>query len=92
MPFFNYSLSRYKLSSIVIILDLIVCTVFIIYIVSVTKSIKSEAADYDNELLQITDFAVRVKNLPDHKNYNTLDQLRSILTSHFTRVLGEFNN
>jgi hypothetical protein len=50
---------------LVVSLDLIICTVFIVYIASVTKSIKTEATDYDNELLQVTDFAVRVKNLPD---------------------------
>ena len=45
-----------------------------------------EARDYDNELIQVTDFAIRVKNLP--KELKSPEELRALLTAHFSRILG----
>jgi hypothetical protein len=37
----------------------------------------------------MTDFAVRVKNLPPLKEYETLDQLKAHLTMHINKVVAK---
>lgn len=50
-------------------------------------NIKREAVINDDNFVQITDFAVSVKGLPDISEYKTQDQLRAMLIIHFTKII-----
>lgn len=78
---------RYKITVLVIALDLTVCFAFIIYTNFVKYSIKREARDYEADMLLISDFAIKVKNLPEPSEYKSLEQLKMMLTLHFNRVI-----
>lgn len=60
----------------------------VLAIIAFTKILigtQEEYADmFDQATIEMTDFTIRVKNLPHHKYYNNNDDLfRAILTSHF---------
>jgi hypothetical protein len=73
VPGFKHEFDRSKLSVLVVSLDLVVSIAFVIYISILKRFIKSEKVEYDERLLTITDFAVRVKNFPKAKEFKSLD-------------------
>ena len=78
---------RFKITVLAITLDLVVCLAFIVYTNIAKHSIKREARDYESDMLLMSDFAIKVKNLPEPAQYQTLEQLKMMLTLHFNQVI-----
>ena len=78
---------RFKITVLTITLDLLVCFAFIVYTNIAKHSIKQEARDFESDMLLMSDFAIKVKNLPEPEHYQTLEQLKIMLTLHFNRVI-----
>lgn len=72
---------------LVISLDFAIILTFILYVLLTDWNIKRETVINDEDFVQITDFAVSVKGLPDVSEYKTQDQLRAMLIIHFTKII-----
>lgn len=72
---------------LVISLDFAIILSFILYVQLTDWNIKRETVINDEDFVQITDFAVSVKGLPDVSEYKTQDQLRAMLIIHFTKII-----
>lgn len=57
-------MTRRRLANIVISCDAIICLIFVINILWMNKAISNEQHDVDKKFVHMTDFTVRVKNLP----------------------------
>lgn len=76
-------MKRQDLTAMVFALDLAVIFFFVIYIYSQKFCIRREAKSFDLGNTTITDFAVRIKNLPSPKEYqNSVPQLKALLALH----------
>ena len=73
LPLLSQSWPRFKLTYLVISLDFAIILAFIFYIVLMGWNIRREAAISDDNYVQVTDFAVTVKGLPDISEYKTQD-------------------
>ena len=72
MPLLKSSLSRESLTTLVVTMDLIICFVFIIYIKVEQVNIKRESQINDSDFVTMSDFTVRIKNMPPKKSYESL--------------------
>lgn len=72
-------MSRSDLTIIVITFDLLVCVTFVVLSALMMSWIDDEATINDVEYVQITDFSVRIKNLPPVSVYKNLEQLKAML-------------
>jgi len=76
MPDINFPLlkkywPRFKLTYLVISSDFAIIFSFVLFIVIIDWNIKREAAVADQNYVQVTDFALTVKGLPDISEYKT---------------------
>lgn len=69
MPWLQLSVERQLLTNIVLGLDLLIVTAFCIYTLMMDKLIKKEASIFDSKTLTITDFALKITNLPSQNVY-----------------------
>ena len=69
------------------VLDLVICLWVIINISLFDIFIKREDTFVDDSYLQMTDFTVRIKNMPPQREYHTLHQLKAQLATHLTKVV-----
>lgn len=51
------------------------------------RLIKREAKDFDKATYTITDFTLKVMNLPSQKFYKDTQQLRALMTEHMKVVV-----
>lgn len=51
--------------------------------------INREDTFVDDKYLQMTDFAVRIKNIPPRREYNSVFQLKAQLTTHLSKVVKD---
>ena len=65
--------SRARVANIVIACDAIICLAFILNTAWLGRSINQEQYDVDKKYVHMTDFAVRIKNLPGKEYYEKLD-------------------
>ena len=80
--------SRRKLANIVIACDAVICLIFACNIWWLGRSISLEQYYINKDSVQMTDYAVRVKNLPeDGEGYANLDDLQAQLEEHIARVV-----
>lgn len=84
---YQLSVSRNDLTIIVIAFDILVCVTFVILSALMMYWIEEEAIVNDIDYTQITDFAIRIKNLPPLSEYKDLEQLRAMLTIYLTKGL-----
>lgn len=66
-------MSRSDLTIIVIAFDILVCVTFVILSGFMMGWIEEEAEVNDIDYIQITDFAMRIKNLPPLSEYKDLE-------------------
>jgi hypothetical protein len=50
--------------------------------------IRREVFDVSKDFVQMTDFTVRVRNLPPIDSYDALDQLAAALTLHIRKIVA----
>ena len=73
------TITRQTLAIIVCVMDLIICLWVILNISLFDIFIKREDRFVDDKYLQMTDFTVRIKNMPPQREYHTLYQLKAQL-------------
>jgi hypothetical protein len=83
------TIERTDLSTFVVFLDILICLAFICNTAHIRRYITLEEHDIDIQNVQVTDFAVRIKNLPDAEEYNSLNQLKAMLSLHIKDVIGK---
>ena len=66
-------INRTRLANICIACDALICIIFAVNILWVARAITVEQYVVDKKYVQMTDFAVRVKNLPQKPAYDTLE-------------------
>ena len=65
-----------------------ICLLFVLNAVWMHHFIKKEERDEDRRLVQLSDFAVRIKNLPPAESFNNnIEQLRAMLHFHITEIV-----
>ena len=84
---YSVTVSRSELTGIVVLCDLAIVIGFIITTGVLDHYIYKEAEELDNNFVQITDFSLRVKNLPEIQDYKSLEQLRAMLQTHLEMVV-----
>jgi len=67
------SVSRSDLTIIIIAFDILVCVTFVILSGMMMGWIEEEALINDIDYTQITDFSIRIKNLPPQSVYKDLE-------------------
>lgn len=70
-PLLNKYWPRFKLTYLVISSDFAIILAFVLFIIIIDWNIKREAAVADQNYVQVTDFALTVKGLPDITEYKT---------------------
>ena len=70
-------MTRTRLTNIVILCDALICVVFALNTCWLSRAISSEQHDVEKKFVQMTDFAVRVKGLPEKSAFDSFDQLRA---------------
>ena len=81
------TIERTDLSMIVVFLDILICLAFICNSAHIRRYIYLEEHDIDNKNVQVTDFAVRIKNFPDVEEYTSINQLKAMLALHINKVI-----
>ena len=82
-------MERDRLANIVMVCDLVIMLVFAINLIILQRYIPMERHLIDQGTVMMTDFTVRVKNLPPLSEYETLDQLKAQLTMHINKVVAK---
>ena len=82
-------MERTTLANIVIACDAAICLIWAINIAWLARAIRREQHIVDLQFVQITDFAVRIKNLPEKDKYDSLDQLKAQLELHIKDVVSK---
>ncbi len=89
IPYSSYTLKRTTLGIIVVSLD-----VAIIVSLLLSFSILGHYENLDNQeinkkMLMTEDFAIVVRDLPDHNEFSNLKELKALLWNHLERVISE---
>ena len=82
-------MSREKLSSYVLINELVICVLFIFNVAILNFFIKREDNIVDGDFVQMTDFTVSIENLPEVSEYHNLKQLTAALSEHIREIVGQ---
>lgn len=64
MGAFERPMNREKLTTLVVVMDLFVVVLFVAYLLSIEWLIKRESKKYDHHTFTVTDYALKIKNLP----------------------------
>ena len=85
-------MSRRRLANIVISCDAIIVIIFVVNIMWMNKAIGWEQHDVGKKFVHMTDFTVRVKNLPLKPAFDNLDELKAMLEMHIMEVIKKEPN
>lgn len=80
-------IDRNTLTNIVIVFDIIVIIWFTVHGNLQRFWIKRETRTYQDELVDMTDFAVVIKKLPPIASIEELDELAQALTLHIDKIV-----
>jgi hypothetical protein len=67
---------------LVVVIDLLVCFIFVIFIFTQHAGINKDVALSDSKFVQITDFTVRIKHFPSQTIYKSQIELKALLILH----------
>lgn len=88
MELFGKSISRTRLTYTVVACDMAICILFVLNAVWILQFIKKEERDEDKRIVNLSDFAVQIKNIPSADNWNQNHELlRVMLFWHITEVV-----
>ena len=89
-PFSGKPLSKQVLGQAVVAIDVIVIICFIIFIQIMESAQEKITHKFKDQTIEMTDFTVRVKNLPEDIKYGgNIDHLRAYLIHHFERIIKD---
>ena len=83
------AMKRTRLANIVIACDALIILLLAFNTCWLGFKINSEQHDAEKKFVHMTDFAVRVKNLPGKDAFDNLDQLRAQLVLHLSQVVSK---
>ena len=89
LPFTTYSIERTKLGIIVVSFDVLIVISFFISFYILGGFERQEEKDINKHLLTTEDFAIVVKTLPSHHDYNSLKELKALLWNHLEQVIAD---
>ena len=78
LPFTTYSIERTTLGIIVVSFDVLIVISFFISFYILGAFERQEEKDINKHLLTTEDFAIVVKTLPSHHDYNSLKELKAL--------------
>ena len=82
------SVSRVTLTYVIVCCDIAICLLFVLNAVWIHKWTLKEEHELDVETVSLTDFAVRIKNLPRRGEYDgSIDELRALLYNHIIKII-----
>ena len=85
----SITISHSNLTIVVIFFDFVICIIFTIWTYILDDNIHKEKIQQDEDHVQTTDFAVRIKNLPPISVYQDVESLRIMLSLHLQKVLNK---
>ena len=89
-PFTGELLTKESLGQIIVIIDLIVVLSFLAFTWWIEYSQTVYAKNYKDNVIEMSDFTIRVKNIPHHEQYGRDDEiLRGHLMQHFERIIQD---
>lgn len=68
---------------------MLICLLFVLNTIWLHRYTKYEEMIVDKRAVQITDFAVEIKNLPPVEDFGSLPKLRIMLDNHIRKVIKE---
>jgi uncharacterized tellurite resistance protein B-like protein len=83
----NVKITRNTLTYVIVAFDLAICFLFIINTGWIQYYIEKEEAKIDYENVDLTDFTVRIRNLPPQSEFGSLAALRVHLTKHIIDIV-----
>ena len=88
IPLSDYSMDRGKFGILVVFIDMLVIIAVIIYIYVLQERQKEFIDQFNQQVIEMSDFAIRVKNLPTNLKYDDNENiLRAQLWRHFQKIL-----
>ena len=88
IPMSNFSMDRGNFGIIVVFIDMLVILAVMIYIHILRERQKEYIAQFNQQVIEMSDFAIRVKNLPTNFKYDDNENiLRAQLWRHFQKIL-----
>jgi hypothetical protein len=89
-PFSGEEVSKYAVGGAVVTVDIIVVILFLIYIEILEFSQKSYVDEFKDQTIEMTDFTIRVKNLPEDIDYGgDTEDLKAYLMEHFGKIIRD---
>jgi hypothetical protein len=89
-PFSGEEASKYAVGWAVVIVDIIMVIIFLIYIEILEFSQKTYVAEFKDQTIEMTDFTIRVENLPEATEYGeNTDNLKAYLMEHFGKIIKD---
>ena len=74
----------------IVFFDIATVIAIILFTTILTQTQEEYVEMFDESTIEMTDFTLRIKNLPHHAFYNNNDELlRSILTAHFEEIIKD---
>ena len=90
IPYTNgFSISRATLGIIVVSLDVAVVLTLIFSFTVLGHYENIEDKEINNNMLLTEYFAVVINDLPDHRDYGSVKELKALLWNHIERVISE---
>lgn len=84
---FGQKINRTKLTFTVVACDMAICVCFVLNGVCIYLFTKKEEKEEDSHSVQVTDFSVRIKNLPSSGDYTSIIELRVLLEQHLKSIV-----
>ena len=81
------SITREQLGYFIAITDLITIISLLIFLIFVQRAIKLESKRHRDLMLETKEFSIFVKNLPQITKNFTIEELKSNLWTHITKVI-----
>jgi len=75
---------------VVVFIDIIMIVLFLIFIEGLENSQRAYVSKFKDQTVEMTDFAIRVKNLPSNTDYEkNIEVLRAYLITHFETLVKD---
>lgn len=66
---------------------MLICVLFVLNAVWIHQWTLKEERELDFDTVSLTDFTVRIQNLPTKDDYGSINELRAMLFDHITKII-----
>lgn len=89
-PFTGTELNKDSLGVFIVFFDIASVIAMILFTKALISNQEDYVSEFDQATIEMTDFTLRVQNIPNHLLYGNKDELlRAMLTVHFEEILKE---